>query len=159
MRSETAIKLSVALSLGELFRPCFDHVGARIGNFIDAMAEAHDELFRREHLQHSFLSFVRRGKLFDQLHRSLVGAAVQRAAQSADGAGDSGIKIRQRGGDGARGKGRGIELMLGVENQRNIDGAAVQLVRLLAVQQMQKMAGGAVVLGFGVECVVPLVTK
>ena len=41
--------------------------------------------------------------------------------------------------------------MLGVENQRYVDGAAVQLVGLLAVQQMQEMAGGAVVVGFGID--------
>ena len=39
--------------------------------------------------------------------------------------------------------------MLGVENQRNVDGAAVQLVGLLAKEQMEKVAGGVVVIGFG----------
>ncbi len=147
------IKFAVALGLAELFRPGLDDVGARIGNFIDAMAKAHDQLFRRHHLQQTFFGFVRRGKLLDQLHGGFVGAAVQRAAQRADAAGDSGIKVRQRGRDGPRGKSGSVELMLGVENQRSIDGAAVQIVGLLAVQQIEKMAGGIVVVGFGVECV------
>ena len=41
--------------------------------------------------------------------------------------------------------------MFGIKNQRDVDGAAVQLVGLFAVEQMQKMAGGAVVVGFGLD--------
>ena len=37
--------------------------------------------------------------------------------------------------------------MLGVEDERGIDGAAMQLVGLVAVQQMKKVAGGVVVVG------------
>ena len=90
-------------------------------------------------------------ELFDQLHRRFVGAAVQRAAQRADAADDGGVEVGQGGDDRARGERRGVELMFGVKNQRHVDGAAVQLVGLFAVQQMEKMSGGAVVVGGGLD--------
>ena len=46
--------------------------------------------------QQPFLGIVGDLELLDQLHRRFVGAAVKRTAQRADGAGDRGIKIRQR---------------------------------------------------------------
>ena len=41
--------------------------------------------------------------------------------------------------------------MFGIKDQRYIDGAAVQLVGLFAVEQMQQVAGSAVVIRFGIE--------
>ncbi len=44
------------------------------------------------------------------------------------------------GGANPGGEGRGVEFVLGVEDQRNVHHLDVQLARLLAVQQVQEMA-------------------
>src|SRR6185369_12610469 len=58
------------------------------------------------------------------------------------------VEIRQSRGDGAGGERRRVELMFGVKYQRYVNGAAVQLVGLLTEEQMEKVAGGIVVIGF-----------
>ena len=141
----------IAICLAELFRPSLDDIRARVGDFVNAMAEAHDELFGGQHVHQSFFRLVGRCELLDQLHGRFVGAAMQRPAQRADAAGDRRIEIGQGRNDGPRRERRGVELMLGVKNQRYVDGAAVQLVGLFAVEQMQQVAGGAVVVGFGID--------
>src|SRR5215510_4786638 len=44
----------VAACFGEFLRPCFDNVGARIRNFIDAMAEAPNQFLRGDELENAF---------------------------------------------------------------------------------------------------------
>ena len=53
-------------------------------------------------------------------HHCFVGAAVQRALERADGAGDGGVNIAKGGGDHARGKGGCVQLVVGVQNQRYV---------------------------------------
>src|SRR5262245_18090372 len=48
----------VAACFSEFLRPCFDNVGARIRNFIDAMAEAHDEFLRGDELDNALFCRV-----------------------------------------------------------------------------------------------------
>ncbi len=145
------VETRVAVSSGEFLRPGLDDIGARIGDFIDAVAKTHNELLRRDHFQHASFRGVRRREFLDQRHCRFVGAAVQRPAQRADGARHRRIEIGQRRYDRARSEGRGVEFMLGVENERHVDGAADKLVGLLAVEQMEKVAGGGLVVGFGVD--------
>ena len=57
------------------------------------------------------------------LEGHLVGAAVLRAAQRADRAGDAGVHVRAGAGDDPRGEGRGVELVLGVQDERGVHGA------------------------------------
>src|SRR5439155_22708120 len=121
----------------------------RIGNFIDAVAEAHDELFRGDEIEYASFRLIGRRESFYQLHGCLIGAAVQRAAQRADGAGYSRIKVGYGRGDRPRGEGGGVEFVFGIENERYIDGAPVQVVGLFAVDQMEKVAGAAVIVGLG----------
>ena len=52
------------------------------------MPESHDQLFTLEHAEHTFSRLFGRRELLNQLHRSFVGAAVQRSAKRADRAAD-----------------------------------------------------------------------
>ena len=63
---------------------------------------------------------VRRLVALLDLERHLVRAAVLGAAQRADGAGDRRIHVGAGAGDDARGERRGVELVLGVEDQRRV---------------------------------------
>jgi hypothetical protein len=82
---------------------------------------------------------------------ALVGPAVQRPAQGPDGAGHRGIEIRQGRRDGARGEGGGVELVLGVQRQRYVEGLLVQRVGRLIVQHMQQVPGRGVVAARGFD--------
>ena len=115
------------------------------------MPEAHDEFFFGEHVAHSPDRGLGRIESLDQLHGGFVGAAVQRTAQGADGARDRGVHVGQGPGDDAAGEGRGVELVLRIENQRRIERLPVQLGWRLAVQQVEQVARYAVVVGFGVN--------
>ena len=68
----------------------------------------------------------------DDVHRDFVGAAVLRAAQRADRAGDARIHVRTGAGDDARGEGRGVELVLGVQDQRRVHRAHRRAARAAA---------------------------
>jgi hypothetical protein len=72
-----------------------------------------------------------RADLDQQLHHVGVGAAVQRTLQRADRADDRRIEIGQcRRGD-ARGERRRVQLVIGVQRQRDVEGARRQRARTL----------------------------
>jgi hypothetical protein len=74
------------------------------------------------------------------LESDLVGATVSAATERPDGAADRRIEIGAGPGDRARGKGRGVELVLGVEHQRLVEAAGLQRRRGLAPQEVQEVA-------------------
>ncbi len=74
-----------------------------------------------------------------QAHDAFVGAAVQRALERADGAGDGGVNVGQGGGDDAGGEGGGVQLVVGVQDQRHVQGPDGGLRGLYAVQHPQEV--------------------
>ena len=84
------------------------------------MAEADDHFLVRDARADVLLRFVGRLVALLDLERDLVGAAVLRAAQRADGAGDRRVHVGAGAGDHARGERRGVELVLGVEDERGV---------------------------------------
>ena len=109
------------------------------------MAEADDDFLVGHALADVGLGFVRRVVALLDLQRHFVGAAVLRAAQRADGAGDAGIDVRARAGDHARRERGRVELVLGVEIERGVHGAHPARRRRPAMQQMQEVAAHGVV--------------
>ena len=77
----------------------------------------------------------------EQVHDGFVGAAVQRALERADGAGDGGVHVGERGGDDARGEGAGVELVVGVQDERDVEGLGGGLGGLLAVEHPEEVGG------------------
>ena len=73
------------------------------------------------------------------VHHGLVGAAVQRALQRADGGGDRAVEVGLRRGDDARGEGRGVEAVLGVEDQRDVERLDDRRLGHLAEAHVQKL--------------------
>ena len=74
-----------------------------------------------------------------QAHHAFIGAAVERALQRADGAGDGGVDVGEGGCDDAGRKGGGVQLVLGVQNQRQVHGRVGGLGGLFAVQHPQEI--------------------
>ena len=103
------------------------------------MAEADHDFPGRDAAADVGFRFVRIAVALLHFERDLVGAAMFRPAQRADRAGDRGIDVRAGAGDRARREGRGVELVLGVEDQRGMHRALVRWRRLPAMQQMQEV--------------------
>ena len=136
--------LLVAGFLGEALRPLLDNGVARVGLAVDGVAEAHDDFLARQHPAHGGSGFFRGVELLDQRHRRLVRAAVQGPAQGADGAGDAGVHVRKGGSADPRSEGGGVELVLGVENQRHIHHAAEQIARRRSLQGGEEVPGDGI---------------
>ena len=139
-------------SVGQLARDFLDHLVARIGDRVDRVAEADHDLAcssTRRRMSASASSGVLVALL--DLERDFVGAAVLRAAQRADRAGDRRIHVRAGAGDHARGERRRVELMLGVEIERRVHRPTHDSGRRRAVQQMQEMAADRIVVGLDVD--------
>ena len=84
------------------------------------MAEAHDLGLLRELYPSSTSPRDRRLDFIEHLHRLLIRAAVQRTLERAAGTRDRRIHIRQRRRRHPRRKGRGVEFMIGVENEDRV---------------------------------------
>src|SRR5713226_7748583 len=77
------VKSLIAPSRSEFLRPRLDDIGARVGNLVEAMAEANDEFLGGDQIEYSLFRFIGGVEPLDQLNGRLVRAAVQRPAQRA----------------------------------------------------------------------------
>src|SRR5205823_5724892 len=75
----------------------------------------------------------------EEVHSGLVGSAVERAFESADGTGDGGVDVGESGGDDAGGEGAGVELVVGVEDEGDVEGAGGGVGGLLAVEHPEEV--------------------
>ena len=128
-----------------------DHLVTGIGNRIDRMTKADHDFLGRDPAPDVGFRLVRVGIALLHLERDLVGPAMLRPAQRADGAGYRRIHVGAGAGDRARGKGRGVELMFGIEVERGMHRAFVRSRRRPAVQQMQEMGADRGVVGLHLD--------
>ena len=115
------------------------------------MAESHDDFLARQHAAHRLHGRGRRVEAVDQLHRRLVGTAVQGTAQRTNGTGDAGVDVRQGRSAYPRSERRGVELVFRVENQRHVEDPPEQVVGRLALERRQEMSGHRVLVGVHVD--------
>src|SRR4029079_17979119 len=85
------------------------------------------------------------------LEGHFIGAPVLGSAQRTDSSRNGGIEVRRGACDDARGKGRGVELVLCIEIERGVHGAHESRARLTPVQQMQQMPADGIVIGFHLD--------
>ncbi len=78
--------------------------GAVVAVLVDAVAEAHDLALGGEGVFHEGLDVVECADFFDHVHRGFVGAAVERALEGGDRAGDGAVHVGERAGDDAGGE-------------------------------------------------------
>ena len=81
----------------------------------------------------------------------LVGAAVLGAFEGADGSGDAGVDVGAGAGDDAGGEGGGVELVLGVEDERDVHGLDPLGAGGLAVEEVEEVGADGVVVGLDVD--------
>src|SRR6202051_4623058 len=95
-----------------------------------------------EHLLHVF-DWIGAG-LFDgveEAYGGFVGSAVERAFECTDGAGDGGVDVGEGGCDDACGEGAGVELVVGVEDEGDVEGAGGGVGWLFAVEHPEEVGG------------------
>src|SRR5260370_22784818 len=107
----------------------------RIFGVIDTMSKRWNLLLLRKHCPH-ILNRVGSARInrLEKVKSGLVRAAVQRAFESADGRSDGRVHIRERSRRHAGGKSGGIQLVIGMPYQSNIEGTFGGLGGTLAVQ-------------------------
>ena len=118
--------------------------GARVFGLVDAMAEARDLLLARELALHEVVDAVAAGVLAEieqHLHHLGVGAAVQRALQRADGRDDRRVDVGERGGGHARREGRRVQLVIGVQRERDVEGFHRERAGPIPGQHVEEIGG------------------
>ena len=103
------------------------------------MPEAHDPLAPFQPGADLLVHAVVAADRLQQLHHLLVGAAVQRPLERADRAGDGGVHVRQGGGDHAGGEGGRVHLVVGVQDQGNVERLCGGRAGLLTGQHVQEV--------------------
>ena len=79
--------------------------------------------------------------LDQHLHHFRIGAAVQRSLERADAGDDRRVDVGQRRRRDARGERRGIELVIGVQRQRDVHRADLGRIRTAAEQHVEEVGG------------------
>ena len=115
------------------------------------MAEPDNDFFAGDTFADVGFGFVGVAVAFLDVVGDFVCTAVFRAFKRADGAGDAGIHVRPRTGNHAGGEGGGVELVFGIQNQRNVHGFNLRFGRTFAVQQVQEVAADGVFFAFDVD--------
>ena len=121
---------------------------ARVALFVNAVAETHDFFFARQPLQHPGLGAVRGADVPEHPHRFLVCAAVQRAFKRAEARGQRGIDVGHGGSGHPRGKGGGVEFVVGIKHEDGIEDFRPPRLRRSAGKLVEKISGVREV-GFG----------
>ena len=132
----------LAGALAEIARHLAQVRRARILGVVDAVTEAGNLFLPRQLGADDFFGLLDRrvgADLEQQPHHVGVGAAVQRALQRADRADDRRVDVgERRGGDAGREGGR-VQLVVGVQHQRDVEGARRQTARPLAGQHVEEV--------------------
>ena len=116
MRSLIWIHLGSPSFGAEDLRHALEMRGARVERLVNAMADAHDLFLLRQAFGDVGVHLVERADFLEHFDDALVGAAVQRAFERADGAGDGGIHVAQRGDGDAGAEGGGVHAVVGMQH-------------------------------------------
>ena len=151
-----------ALLLGEGHGIVLDDDGAGVGHRVDRVAEAVDlagavagaaveqavEIVAERGVGRGFAELAAHGA--EHLHRLGVGAAVERALERADRAGDGAVGIGAGGADRAADKGGVIGRVLGVQDHHEIEQACLLDGILLVLAEHAQIVFGQAQAGLGV---------
>ena len=105
------------------------------------MAEAHDPLAPPDELADPRLGPFGRADLVELVDHLGRGAAVERALQGADRAADRGGEVRAGRRDDPRGERRGVQAVLGADDEVGVEGPGGGRIRALAVELLEEPGG------------------
>ena len=120
-----------------------DDLGARIIVFIYAMAKTHEPegVILVLGPLHKLLDIVRVLNLLEHVDHGLVGAAMGLAPEGADAGGDAGEGIAFGAGGQAHRRGRGVLLMIGVQDEQQVQGPYRHRIRMIFLAGPRKHHG------------------
>ena len=139
------VDAKVAGGFGEAVGDFLDDGVAGVADGVDRVAEADDDFLVLDALADVGLCLVGRGVALLDFEGDFVGAAVLGAFEGADGSGNAGVEVGAGAGDDAGGEGGGVELVLGVEDQRDVHGLDPLGGGGFAVEEMEEVSADAVV--------------
>ena len=119
------------VDLEHLLDVLLDDPRARVVVLVDPVAEAHQLLVAVLHALEEVGDVVDRLDPAQHLQHRLVGAAVQRAVEGGDAGGDRRVRVDLRGADGAHRRRRAVLLVVGVEDEEDVEGLREPRVRLV----------------------------
>ena len=96
--------------------------GSWVEVLIDTMSESHQHLLAVLNVLNELGNVLNITNLVEHAEHSLVGTTVTGAVESSDGTSERGVDIGLRRGHVADGSSRAVELVLGVKDEKNIDG-------------------------------------
>ena len=135
------VPLRLAGLLAHALRHRPEDFGARVAFLVDAVAEAHDAVPVGQRLHQVGFDVVDAADGLEGDHHLLVGAAVQRALEGADGRHHAGIDVRHGRHGGAGGKGGGVDFVIGVEDQGDVEELGELRVGVLSLQHVEEVGG------------------
>ena len=112
---------------------------AGVEHLVNAVADAHDFLFVLQAAGDEVVHLVEVADLLEHLDDALVGSAVQRPLERADGGGDGRVHAAERGDGDARREGRGVHAVVGVQDVAHVDGLFLFLNRFFAVDEIEEV--------------------
>ncbi len=137
------VEFHVASALAEFLGERAQVCGARVDGVIDAVAEARDlDLVGQAGLHHIH-GLVGRARFEQHLHHVFVGAAMQRSFEGGYAGRGGGVDVGKSRGHHAGGKSGSIELVIGMQRQRDVEDVLHHVVRLLAGQGVEEIPRGA----------------
>ena len=124
-------------SFEHLVRGLLHDLGARIVVLVDAVAEAHqaETVVLVLRALDVFGDAVDRADLGEHLERRLVGAAMRRAPEAGDAGRDAGERVGARRAREPHRRGRGVLLVVGVQDEDAIHRARQHRVRLVLLRR------------------------
>src|SRR5208282_1455745 len=138
---EQIVVPQVPLLLPDPPQPFAQDRSARVFYLVDTVAEPHDPLVAGELRSDDALGVGRFADLAEELHNPLVRSAVEGSLQGPDRARDRTVEVAQgRRGD-ARGEGRCVELVVRVQDERDVKRVRVEVARLAVRERIEGVRG------------------
>lgn len=117
--------------------------GARVEHFVHAVTDAHDLALLSQAVGHVGIDLIERTDLLEHLDDPLVGPAMERALEGADGCGDRRIHVTERGDGDPGAEGGGVHAMVGMQHVAHINGALLFNGGLLTIDHPEEISGFA----------------
>ena len=140
-RLRDRVPVRLAALLGELLAEPLEDAGPRIGRHVDRVPEAEERPLLRE--QRRTPSSAASGEPNSSKVRIAASLAPPcgRALERADRRGDRRVEVGSGAGDDARGERGRVQLVLGVQDHRHVEGARLAFGRALAPQHREEVLG------------------
>ena len=117
--------------------------GARVEHFVHAVTDAHDLALLSQAVGHIGIDLIERTNLLEHFDDPLVGAAMKRALEGADGCGDRRVHVAERGDSNPSAEGGGVHAMVGMQHVAHINGALLFNGGLLAIDHPEEVGSFA----------------